>query len=181
MQRQVDIKMVQHVYALTLSTGLKSGAGSPQPSIVIPTVVATPPLRARPGSLDDLDYSTGDAALSAVPSWSLHHPMKQGVVSAVPLLGALCLAARTLVQPCMPCPQVDSWDMMERFWQQCFFQCAPMPAPEAGVLILREGCCAQLRATLQQLGRQARACCWPWAAAATESEGSPPGSLHACQ
>jgi len=82
--------------------GLTSGAGSPQPSIVIPTVVATPPLRAHPGSLDDLDYSTGDAALSAAPSWSLHHPVKQGVVSAVPLLGALCLAARTLVQPRMP-------------------------------------------------------------------------------
>ncbi len=31
------------------------------------------------------------------------------------------------------------------------------------------------------LARQARACCWPWAAAATEAEGSPPGSLHACK
>lgn len=51
-----------------------------QPSAVIPTVVAVPPVRARPGPLDDLDYNIGNEALAAATSCSLHYPVKQGVV-----------------------------------------------------------------------------------------------------
>ena len=54
-----------------------------QPSAVIPTVVAVPPVRARPGPLDDLDYSIGNEALAAATSCSLHYPVKQGVVRNV--------------------------------------------------------------------------------------------------
>ncbi|KAK9837465.1 hypothetical protein WJX81_004437 [Elliptochloris bilobata] len=71
-------------------------AGNGEPSAVIPTVVAVPQVRSRPGPFDDLDYSIGDAALAAATSSALHYPVKQGMV--------------------------ESWDVMERFWQQCFFQ-----------------------------------------------------------
>lgn len=52
-----------------------------QPSVVIPTVLATPQAPSRPGPLDDLEYCIGNEALAAATSCSLHYPVRQGVVS----------------------------------------------------------------------------------------------------
>ena len=52
-----------------------------QSSVVIPTVLAAPQARSRPGPLDDLEYCIGNEALAAATSCSLHYPVRQGVVS----------------------------------------------------------------------------------------------------
>ena len=54
-----------------------------QPSVVLPTVLALPQARSRPGPLDDLDYSIGNKALAAATACSLQYPVRQGVVSAL--------------------------------------------------------------------------------------------------
>ena len=95
-----------------------------QPSVVVPTVLAVPQARSRPGPLDDLDYCIGDEALAAATSCSLHYPVRQGVVGATSekTWPSACEVREADHLRSEPGAQVESWDTMERFWQQCFFE-----------------------------------------------------------
>ncbi|OCF31589.1 actin binding protein [Kwoniella heveanensis CBS 569] len=99
-------------------------AGNSEPSFVFPTVIAThqsasagssnassgaggggrapPPIASKPGHLaskrgiEDLDFFIGDEAVANSKTYSLHYPIRHG--------------------------QIENWDHMERFWEQCIFK-----------------------------------------------------------
>ncbi|RXK35134.1 actin binding protein [Tremella mesenterica] len=95
-------------------------AGNSEPSFVFPTVIAThqssssgpttqstggrapPPVAGKPGHLaskrgiEDLDFYIGDEAVANSKTYSLHYPIRHG--------------------------QIENWDHMERFWEQCIFK-----------------------------------------------------------
>ena len=89
-------------------------AGNVEPSFIVPTVVAVNEsfinqprssvkssnwlTQHSAGVMADLDFFIGDEALSrsrSTTTYNLSYPIKRG--------------------------QVDNWDAMERFWQQCIF------------------------------------------------------------
>jgi actin-related protein 3 len=93
-------------------------AGNSEPSFVFPTVIATkdaastsssstgrrpaPPVAAKPGHLaskrgiEDLDFFIGDEAVANSKTYSLHYPIRHGMI--------------------------NNWDQMERFWEQSIFK-----------------------------------------------------------
>ncbi|KAK6909242.1 actin binding protein [Kwoniella mangroviensis CBS 8886] len=97
-------------------------AGNSEPSFVFPTVIAThqsgssgssntsggsgarapPPIAGKPSHLaskrgiEDLDFFIGDEAVANSKTYSLHYPIRHG--------------------------QIENWDHMERFWEQCIFK-----------------------------------------------------------
>ena len=96
-----------------------SFAGNSDPSFVIPTCIATrgspssgsrgPAVPSKPSSLgsssghlsskrgiEDLDFFIGDEALANSKTYAINYPIKHG--------------------------QIDDWDHMERYWEQCIFK-----------------------------------------------------------
>ncbi|KZS94247.1 Actin/actin-like protein [Sistotremastrum niveocremeum HHB9708] len=87
-------------------------AGNSDPSFVFPTAIATrespasnsrgPSLPAKPGHLatkrgiEDLDFYIGDEALANSKTYSVHYPIRHGMI--------------------------DNWDHMERYWEQSIFK-----------------------------------------------------------
>ncbi|KAL7415939.1 putative ARP3-actin related protein [Mrakia frigida] len=90
-------------------------AGNSEPSFTFPTVIATreaggggggtargPPVANKPSHLaskrgiEDLDFYIGDEAVANSKTYSLHNPIKHGLI--------------------------DNWDHMERFWEQSIFK-----------------------------------------------------------
>lgn len=98
-------------------------AGNSDPSFVFPTAIATrslaggsttsssrPSVPSKPGGLgsgggsniaskrgiDDLDFFIGDEAIANSKTYQVEQPIKHGLV--------------------------ENWDLMERFWEQCFFK-----------------------------------------------------------
>ncbi|TXT04904.1 hypothetical protein VHUM_03987 [Vanrija humicola] len=97
-------------------------AGNSEPSFVFPTVIATrqagggsssntsaprggrapPPVAGKPGHLaskrgiEDLDFFIGDEAIANSKTYSLHYPIRHGMI--------------------------DNWDYMERLWEQSIFK-----------------------------------------------------------
>ncbi|WOO85792.1 Actin-related protein 3 [Vanrija pseudolonga] len=98
-------------------------AGNSEPSFVFPTVIAThqtssgsssstaaaprggrapPPVAGKPSHLaskrgiEDLDFYIGDEAVANSKTYSLHYPIRHGMI--------------------------DNWDQMERFWEQSIFK-----------------------------------------------------------
>ncbi|KAK9815824.1 hypothetical protein WJX72_010232 [[Myrmecia] bisecta] len=73
-------------------------AGNVEPTFVFPTAVAVNDDVKKAGGrgsvLADLDYHIGDEALSNAATYSVHYPIRHGMV--------------------------DNWDDMERFWLNCF-------------------------------------------------------------
>jgi len=97
----------------------RSFAGNSDPSFVIPTCIATrgspssgsrgPAVPSKPSSLgsssghlsskrgiEDLDFFIGDEALANSKTYAINYPIKHG--------------------------QIDDWDHMERYWEQCIFK-----------------------------------------------------------
>ncbi|KAK3251798.1 Actin-related protein 3 [Cymbomonas tetramitiformis] len=76
-------------------------AGNVEPSYIIPTAIGVNdsvkqgPGR-KPGALSDLDFHIGNEAIKNASSYSVQYPIKHG--------------------------QVENWDYMERFYQQCIFK-----------------------------------------------------------
>jgi len=97
---------------------LTSFAGNSDPSFVIPTCIASrnsgasgsrgPAVPSKPSGLgssghlsskrgiDDLDFYIGDEALANSKTYNLNYPIKHG--------------------------QIEDWDQMERYWEQCIFK-----------------------------------------------------------
>lgn len=77
-------------------------AGNSEPSYIVPTVIAVDGGAGGAGNLtkkgriDDLDFFIGDDALGMAKTYSIDYPVRHG--------------------------QVENWDHMERFWQQCIFK-----------------------------------------------------------
>ncbi|CED84702.1 actin binding protein [Phaffia rhodozyma] len=89
-------------------------AGNSEPSFTFPTIIATregggsssgargPPVASKPSHLaskrgiEDLDFYIGDEAIANSKTYSLHNPIKHGMI--------------------------DNWDHMERFWEQSIFK-----------------------------------------------------------
>lgn len=96
-------------------------AGNSDPSFVFPTAIATrslaggssnsgsrPSVPSKPGGLstgsnlaskrgiEDLDFFIGDEAIANSKTYQVEQPIKHGLV--------------------------ENWDLMERFWEQCFFK-----------------------------------------------------------
>lgn len=96
----------------------RSFAGNSDPSFVIPTCIASrnsgasgsrgPAVPSKPSGLgssghlsskrgiDDLDFYIGDEALANSKTYNLNYPIKHG--------------------------QIEDWDQMERYWEQCIFK-----------------------------------------------------------
>jgi actin-related protein 3 len=87
-------------------------AGNDDPQFVIPTAIATREApsavssgisgrvggqvaSARKG-IEDLDFYIGDEAFSNQKTYALNYPIRHG--------------------------QIDNWDLMERYWEQCIFK-----------------------------------------------------------
>ena len=76
--------------------------GNSEPSYIVPTVIAVDGGAGGAGNLtkkgriDDLDFFIGDDALGMAKTYSIDYPVRHG--------------------------QVENWDHMERFWQQCIFK-----------------------------------------------------------
>jgi len=112
-----------HYFAHSLCTDallfpLHSFAGNSDPSFVIPTCIASrnsgasgsrgPAVPSKPSGLgssghlsskrgiDDLDFYIGDEALANSKTYNLNYPIKHG--------------------------QIEDWDQMERYWEQCIFK-----------------------------------------------------------
>ena len=72
-------------------------AGNSDPQFVIPTAIATKEdLQKTKKPLEDLDFFIGNEALQNSKSYSVNYPIRHG--------------------------QIDNWDHMERFWEQCIFK-----------------------------------------------------------
>jgi actin-related protein 3 len=94
-------------------------AGNNDPSFVIPTVIATgatsnpaggPVVPSKPSFLnttagsnvaskrgiEDLDFFIGDEAFANSKTYAINYPIRHG--------------------------QIDNWDHMERYWEQCIFK-----------------------------------------------------------
>ena len=81
-------------------------SGNVEPSYIIPTCIGindSVAAGARRGSaLEDMDFAIGHEALANASSHTVTWPIRHG--------------------------QVENWDHMERYWQQCMFKCV---APRA--------------------------------------------------
>ncbi|KNC47042.1 actin-like protein 3 [Thecamonas trahens ATCC 50062] len=81
-------------------------AGNVEPQFVVPTAIASNEetasnkgARGGPSTvkgLEDLDFHIGDEALAHQNTYQVYYPIRHG--------------------------QIDNWDHMERFWEQCFFK-----------------------------------------------------------
>lgn len=74
-------------------------AGNVEPSYLVPTAIATNAPTAASGkdnTLSDMDFYIGDEAIEKSNSYGLSYPVRHG--------------------------QVENWDHMERFYQQCFYK-----------------------------------------------------------
>eukprot|EP00762_Andalucia_godoyi_P005357 ANDGO_06701.mRNA.1 Actin-related protein 3 len=74
-------------------------AGNVTPSYVIPTAIGLPDAKSNVSAIkgvDDLDFHIGQAAIDNANFYKLSYPVRHG--------------------------QVENWDAMERFWEQCFFK-----------------------------------------------------------
>jgi actin-related protein 3 len=76
----------------TVSAPSRSGGSGGGP----PPVPARPSHLASKRGIDDLDFFIGDEAIANSKTYSLHYPIKHGMV--------------------------DNWDHMERFWAQSIFK-----------------------------------------------------------
>ena len=76
-------------------------SGNVEPSYIIPTCIGindSVAAGARRGSaLEDMDFAIGHEALANASSQTVTWPIRHG--------------------------QVENWDHMERYWQQCMFKC----------------------------------------------------------
>lgn len=81
-------------------------SGNVEPSYIVPTCIAVNDSvsRARSG-LDDLDFAIGNEALANSATATVTWPIRHG--------------------------QVENWDLMERYWQQCMFKCGGVAAARA--------------------------------------------------
>ena len=122
-------------------------SGNVEPSYIIPTCigindgVATGGARKGSGTLDDVDFTIGHEARRSTASRAppatrcsaaravadaTHAPPR----SSCAIGRALCAQAlanassQTVTWPIRH-GQVENWDHMERYWQQCMFKCAP--------------------------------------------------------
>jgi actin-related protein 3 len=83
-------------------------AGNVDPQYTIPTAIATSPAGGAGGSkfgggnvaskkgIEDLDFYIGDEALANTKTYNINYPIRHG--------------------------QIDNWDLMERYWEQCIFK-----------------------------------------------------------
>lgn len=83
-------------------------AGNDRPQFVIPTTIAT--RGRRTGGKEDFDFAIGEEAQAAAKgAHALHYPIRHG--------------------------QVESWDLMEAYWQHCFFRYLRCDPEEHAVLL----------------------------------------------
>lgn len=83
-------------------------AGNDKPQFVIPTAIAT--RGRRTGGKEDFDFAIGEEAqVAARGAHALHYPIRHG--------------------------QVESWDLMEAYWQHCFFRYLRCDPEEHAVLL----------------------------------------------
>eukprot|EP00002_Diphylleia_rotans_P038839 TRINITY_DN887_c0_g1_i1.p1 TRINITY_DN887_c0_g1~~TRINITY_DN887_c0_g1_i1.p1 ORF type:complete len:416 (-),score=105.02 TRINITY_DN887_c0_g1_i1:398-1645(-) len=76
-------------------------AGNLEPNFIIPTVIATNESAAKTAAAskkgaEELDFFIGHEALANSHSYQVNYPLKHG--------------------------QIDNWDLIERFWEQCIFK-----------------------------------------------------------
>jgi len=75
-------------------------AGNPEPQFIVPTLIATPDQSKKTGvqkkGVEDLDFYIGDEAVANQSTYNITYPIKHG--------------------------QIDNWDLMERYWEQCIFK-----------------------------------------------------------
>jgi actin-related protein 3 len=70
-----------------------------------------------------LDFHIGHDALANSATYSVSYPVRHGMVGLV-LSNSLCLQGLSVIGRFLPsfCMQVENWDYMERFYQQCIFK-----------------------------------------------------------
>ncbi|ORX89734.1 actin-related protein 3-like protein [Basidiobolus meristosporus CBS 931.73] len=96
-----------HLPAVVIDNGTgytKMGfSGNTQPSYVIPTAIATRDNVSRKAGniaskrgIEDLDFFIGDEAIANSKTYGVSYPIRHG--------------------------QIDNWDYMERYWEQCIFK-----------------------------------------------------------
>ncbi|KAI9224651.1 actin family [Blastocladiella britannica] len=80
-------------------------AGNNDPQYIIPTAIATAVTSASSTAgknlaskrgIEDLDFYIGDEAMANAKTYNLQYPIRHG--------------------------QIDNWDLMERYWEQCIFK-----------------------------------------------------------
>lgn len=75
-------------------------AGNTEPQFIIPSVIATKDDKAKVGAqkkgVEDLDFYIGDEAMANQNTYNVQYPIRKG--------------------------QVEDWDLMERYWEQCIFK-----------------------------------------------------------
>ncbi len=95
--------------------------------MTIPTAIGVSDYANKPSyrvtGLEDLDFHIGHDALANSATYSVSYPVRHGMVGLV-LSHSFCLQGLSVcgsfTQSC--CMQVDNWDYMERFYQQCIFK-----------------------------------------------------------
>ena len=87
-------------------------SGNVEPSYIIPTCigindsVSSAASSRRGTALEDLDFAIGHEALANASSQTVTWPIRHG--------------------------QVENWDHMERYWQQCMFKCVQAKSAQLG-------------------------------------------------
>jgi len=73
-------------------------AGNTEPQFIIPSVIASKDASqvTQKKGVEDLDFHIGDEAIANQKTYGLNYPIRKG--------------------------QVEDWDLMERFWEQCIFK-----------------------------------------------------------
>ena len=97
--------------------------------MTIPTAIGVSDYANKPSyrvtGLEDLDFHIGHDALANSATYSVSYPVRHGMVGLV-LSNLFCLQNLSVIGRFLPsCSmQVENWDYMERFYQQCIFKYA---------------------------------------------------------
>jgi len=74
-------------------------AGNTEPQFIIPTLIATKDaaqVKTQKKGVEDLDFFIGDEAVANQKTYGINYPIRKG--------------------------QIEDWDLMERYWEQCIFK-----------------------------------------------------------
>ena len=75
-------------------------AGNTEPQFIVPTLIATKdPSQQKTQQkkgVEDLDFYIGDEAVANQKTYAINYPIRKG--------------------------QIEDWDLMERYWEQCIFK-----------------------------------------------------------
>ena len=94
-------------------------AGNWAPQYIIPTIIGTneaatkTQTAATKKGVEDLDFFIGDEAVANSHTYQIQYPLKHG--------------------------QIDNWDLIERYWEQCIFKYLRCEPEDHYFLLVRRG------------------------------------------